>query len=406
MSWYEPPGDGRDDEARRKEEGTTPDPAINAKPSTPLAWKLSSAAAVLIALVAGFVLASDAFTAAMLFLVILLGLVVAHEFAHFFTAKLFGVYVHEFGVGFPPRIWATRYGETEYSVNWLPLGGFVRLMGEEDPTDPRSLATKPRWQRFIVLVSGAVTNLILPVFLFAIAFMIPHEESVGRAVVQGVIPDSPAAEAGLQQGDVIYAVDGREAKNVTEAGRYIHLNLGEETTITVKRGNEFVTVDVQPRWDYPANQGPTGITIGSQYAFTETVSQAPWTAVGNGFRATIDTLLLARNEIVSWFRGGGGPEVAGPVGIAQTTGEVARAGGAPPLFELAALLSINLGVLNLLPLPMLDGGRVFFLLVEVVRGGRRIAPEKEALVHLVGFVMFMALAIVVTFADVSRIVNG
>jgi regulator of sigma E protease len=117
-------------------------------------------------------------------------------------------------------------------------------------------------------------------------------------------------------------------------------------------------------------------------------------------------MILARNEFISWFKGGSSPEVAGPVAIAQTTGEVAREGGASPLLELAALLSINLGIINLLPLPMLDGGRVMFLVIEFLRGGRRIAPEKEALVHLVGFVLFMALAVVVTFADVSRIVNG
>ena len=140
--------------------------------------------------------------------------------------------------------------------------------------------------------------------------------------------------------------------------------------------------------------------------FTETVADPPWESIPRGFDATIDSLVLARNEIVSWFKGGTTPEVAGPVGIAQTTGEIAREGGVTPLLQLAALLSINLGVLNLLPLPMLDGGRVMFLLVEVARGGRRIAPEKEALVHLVGFALFIALAVAVTFSDITRIANG
>ena len=368
--------------------------------------RLGTAVTVLVALTVTYVMASDAVTAALLFIVILLGLVVAHEFAHFATAKLFGVYVHEFGVGFPPRIWAKRFGDTEYSINWLPIGGFVRLMGEEDASDPRSLAAHPRWQRFIILVSGAVTNLLLPVVLFAFAFTIPHEESIGRAVIQEVMVGSPAEAAGLQQGDIIHEIDGRNTQNVAEAGRYIRLNLGDETDIRVMRDGEFMTVSVTPRWGPPEGQGPTGILIAAQYPFTETVSQMPWESLGNGVRATFDTLILARNELLGWFRGGRGPQVAGPVAIAQTTGEVAREGGVPPLFELAALLSINLGVLNLLPLPMLDGGRVMFLLLEVVRGGRRIAPEREALVHLVGFVLFMALAVVVTFADVTRIVNG
>ncbi|MGE3411280.1 MAG: RIP metalloprotease [Dehalococcoidia bacterium] len=362
--------------------------------------------AVAAALALALALARDATSSALLFVLILVGLVVAHEFAHFITAKMFGIYVMEFGIGFPPRIWGKRFGETEYTINWLPIGGFVRLMGEEDPTHPRSLASRPRWQRFIVLASGSVMNLILPIFLFAIAFTIPHEESVGRAIISEVAPGSPAAEAGLQPRDVIYEIDGRDAKNSIDAGRLIRINMGQETDIQVKRGNEFVTVQVTPRWTPPAGQGPTGIRIAPQYGFTETVSQPPWESIPNGLRTTLDTMILARNEFISWFRGGNSPEVAGPVAIAQTTGEVAREGGVSPLLELAALLSINLGIINLLPLPMLDGGRVFFLLIEVVRGGRRIAPEKEAMVHLVGFVVFMALAIVVTFADVSRIVNG
>lgn len=375
-----------------------------AAPSKPRIF--STLVTIVTALALSFVLARDATSAALIFIVILIGLVVAHEFAHFLTAKLFGVYVMEFGIGFPPRAFGKRFGETEYTVNWLPIGGFVRLMGEEDPTHPRSLASRPKWQRFIVLASGSVMNLILPILLFAIAFTIPHEESVGRAIIAQVVEGSPAQAAGLQQNDIIYEIGGRDAKNSIEAGRLIRLNMGNETDVQVKRGGEFVTVELTPRWTPPEGQGPTGITIAPQYGFTETVSQPPWESIPNGFRTTIDTMILARNEFISWFKGGSGPEVAGPVAIAQTTGEVAREGGVSPLLELAALLSINLGIINLLPLPMLDGGRVMFLVIEFLRGGRRIAPEKEALVHLVGFALFMALAVVVTFADVNRIVNG
>ena len=378
------------------------------KPEAPVSKPriVSTLFTVVAAIVLAFVFARDATSAALLFVVILIGLVVAHEFAHFLTAKLFGVYVLEFGIGFPPKIWGKRFGETEYTLNWLPIGGFVRLMGEEDPTHPRSLASRPAWQRLIVLAAGSVMNLLLPILLFAIAFTIPHEESVGRAIIAEVVPDSPAAAAGLKTNDIIYEIGGRTAKNSVEAGRLIRLNLGNDTAIQVKRGAEFVTVDVKPRWTPPAGQGPTGIKIAPQYGFTETVSQPPWESIPNGLRTTVDTMILARNEFISWFKGGSGPEVAGPVAIAQTTGEVAREGGVSPLLELAALLSINLGIMNLLPLPMLDGGRVMFVLIEVVRRGRRIAPEKEALVHLVGFALFMILAVVVTFSDITRIVNG
>ncbi|MSQ28901.1 MAG: RIP metalloprotease [Dehalococcoidia bacterium] len=375
-----------------------------ARPST--ARLVSTAVSVLVAIALAAVFARSALTSALLFSVILVTLVVAHEAAHFVTAKLFGVRVLEFGVGFPPRVWAKQYGETEYSVNWLPLGGFVRLLGEEDPTDPRSLASRPAWQRIVVLASGSIVNLVLPVILFAFAFTIPHEEAIGRAVVSGVVANSPAAAAGVREGDVIYTIGGREAKNTIETGRLIRLNVGYDTTLRVQRGEEFVTLHVTPRWAPPAGQGPTGISIAPQNTFTDVVAQPPWVSLPNGARATLETMVLARNEVVGWFKGGAGPQVAGPVAIAQTTGEVARQGGLAPLLELAALLSINLGILNLLPLPMLDGGRVLFVLIEVVRRGRRIAPEKEAMVHLVGFVLFIALAVAVTFSDVSRIVSG
>ena len=367
-----------------------------------------TALSVLVALVAAYLFAPNAVMAALIFGVMLVVLIVAHELAHFVTAKLFGVRVHEFGIGFPPRIWGRRIGETEYTLNWLPVGGFVRLMGEEDPSDPRALAAKPRWQRFVVLVSGAAVNLMLPVLLFAIAFTIPHEESIGRAVVSSVVEGAPADRAGLEVGDVIYEIGGRNAKNVREASRLVRLNLGKRIDIRVRRGGEFETVSVTPRWAPPAGQGPTGIIIYSQYPFTETVSQPPWESIPNGLRATLDTVVLARNEIISRIkgRGGGGPALMGPVGIAQATGAIAREGGIPPLFELAALLSLNLGIINLLPLPALDGGRIFFLLLEVARRGKRIAPEREMLVHLVGFVLFIALFVAITFADISRIVSG
>jgi regulator of sigma E protease len=224
-------------------------------------------------------------------------------------------------------------------------------------------------------------------------------------VISAIVPGSPAEVAGFQRGDVIFEIGGRDAKNVTAVARMVRIEMGHLTTIRVKRGNEFLDIPVEPRWAFPSGQGPTGITIGAQYPFTERVSMPPWEAFPTGVRATLDTLMLARNQMIGWVKGGAGPGVAGPVGIAQATGEAAKA-GVPPLFEIAALLSINLGMINLLPLPALDGGRIFFLLLEVVRRGKRIAPEKEALVHLVGFALFIVLTIVVTFADVSKLLGG
>ncbi|RLT38538.1 MAG: RIP metalloprotease [Chloroflexi bacterium] len=372
---------------------------------------------VAVAVVAMAMYARNALISTALFLVILLGLVMAHEAAHFFTAKAFGIMVHEFAFGFPPRIWGKRIGETIYTFNWLPVGGFVRLEGEEAAEGPRSFASQAAWKRFIVLAAGAVTNLLLPIFLFSLALTFPHQLPEGRAKVTGVVAGTPAEAAGLKPDDVIIAIGGRNAKNISEASRYVRLNQGKTFDMEVTRGGQSMHVAVYGRWAPPTGQGPTGISIApleirsDGRPYTITASQLPWESIPNAMRMTWDTMILARNEVVGWFKGTGGPQFAGPVGIAQTTGEVARssettAGAISPLLELAALLSINLGIMNLLPLPMLDGGRIFFLLIEVVRGGKRIAPEREAIVHMIGFAAFIVLAIVVTFADISRILGG
>ena len=346
------------------------------------------------------------------FVAIILVLIVIHELGHYLTAKLFGVKVLEAGIGYPPRAWGFTRRGTIYSINWLPLGGFVRLLGEEDPSDPQSLAAKPRWQRLIVLASGSGMNFLLPILLFAIAFMIPRQVAVGPAFINIVEPDAPAAVAGLQAADVILELNGESIKNTQEVSRLIRLNLGETITFTVKRqlfggGSEIVTIPVQARWSPPSGQGPTGIRIANLYPqFTETESYPPWAAIGKGWTSTVDSLTLARNQVIVLFKGGSGPAVAGPVGIAQATGEVVDEAGWQVLLDLAAILSINLAIINILPLPMLDGGRIAFVLLEIARRGKRIAPEKEALVHFFGLALIITVAVVVTYFDVVRIFSG
>jgi len=338
---------------------------------------------------------------------VLVVLIVAHELGHFITAKLTGVKVLEAGLGYPPRIWGFTWRSTIYSINWLPLGGFVRLLGEEDPSDPGSLAAKPRWVRLLVLASGSGMNFILPILLFAIAFMIPRDVNVGLTQITDVVPDAPAQEAGLQSGDVIFEINDEEVRNIREVSLAIRLNLGETIDFTVKHPDGVVeTIPVHARWAPPQGQGPTGIMIGNMYSFTEKESFPPWQAIPKGWTATLDSLILARNEVITWFKGSSGPDVAGPVGIAQATGEVVEQAGWQVLFDFAALLSINLAIINILPLPMLDGGRIAFVLLEIARRGKRIAPEKEALVHLVGLALIITLAVAITYFDVLRIIRG
>lgn len=452
------------------------------------------------------------------FLGVLLGLLIIHEAAHFFTAKLFGVKVLEAGIGMPPRIWGFRWRDTDYTLNAIPLGAFVRMKGEEDPNEatgelaPDSLAAQPKWKRTIIIGSGAAINLVAAIVLMTISLMIPHDVSQSAALIGTVAPDSPAEDAGLKSGDEIYSINGRRVKNTSDAGYLIRLNRGETISITVERADalggtpQLLEKQVYARWDTPSDedecgikqaQGPTGITIsaknlvgpfsytpeeradlekanrkallehrklvaddapawclgGGRFGFssiddercaglsderrahaeelkrdlfpesdypcfefqpgpnyeipTESESLPPWTAFSRGTRLSFESLIFMRNLVWAKIRGfdGDGP-VTGPIGIAQATGEVVESAGYLQLISLAASLSMSLAVLNFLPIPAVDGGRLFFILIEFLRRGRRIAPEKEALVHLAGFAALIMLFLVVTYFDILRVVNG
>ncbi|KPK46534.1 MAG: hypothetical protein AMJ77_05820 [Dehalococcoidia bacterium SM23_28_2] len=350
------------------------------------------------------------------FVGILIALIIVHELGHFVAAKLTGVRVVEAGLGYPPRIWGKEFRGTIYSINALPLGGFVRMLGEEDPSHPDSLAAKPAWVRLIVLSAGSGMNFALPFLLFTISFMIPRDVPIGLTQIVQVIDGSPAQEAGLREGDIILAINDNDVRNVQEVGTQIRLNLGETLTMRVKRETEYEEIPVYARWAPPnyvddegeeKRQGPTGIIIAALYpGMSESESFPLWEAFPKSINTTFQVLTLARNEVISWFKGGGRPEVAGPVGIAQATGEVVEEEGYRPMLDFAALLSINLAIINILPLPMLDGGRIVFVLIEVARRGKRVAPEKEALVHLIGLTLIIGLAIVVTYFDVLRVLRG
>lgn len=369
------------------------------------------------------------------FVVILIVLVLVHEFGHYLTAKLAGVRVLEFGLGYPPKLWSFRIGKrrtpvpagdasladeederTEYSINALPLGGFVRLLGEEDPSDPHSLAAKPRPTRIVVLAAGAVMNLILPVVLFTVTFMIPQEVPVGRVVIEQVAANSPAQAAGLQSGDQIVTINGDKVQNISDVATDIRLDQGQTMIWQIRRGRDSLTKQVYARWNPPqevdpqtgqkVQQGPTGIELSTPDTFTQKESYPIWQAAAKGVQSTVNAVVLVRNQIISEIAARSAPQVEGPIGIAQATGEVARQAGWTALLQLAALLSISLAIFNILPLPMLDGGRIFFVVIEIVRGGRRIAPEKEALVHFIGLVVLLGLVAVISYFDIVRIIHG
>lgn len=339
------------------------------------------------------------------FLAILAVLIIAHEFGHFITARAFGVKVEEFGLGFPPRLLHIKRGETIYSLNATPLGGFVRLAGEQDPSVPRSLASRRVGPRILILSAGSLMNILLPLLFFSIAFMIPSDTVIGQVVIREVAVGSPAATAGIEAGDNILDVNGKPIRNSADLQRNIQLNLGKEITILLRRDSVTKQVDVTPRWQPPQGQGAIGIRIEMLNPGVIKESHPPWEAVPLAVREGIDTLVLFKNGIESMVIGAAPVEVAGPVGIAQITGEVAKA-GISPLLEFAAFLSINLAIINIFPLPALDGGRVAFALLEWVRRGKRISPKTEGLVHLIGFMVLIALVLVVTYQDIVRISGG
>ena len=382
---------------------------------------------------------------------ILGALVLFHELGHFATAKLFGIKVLEFGFGFPPKLFGIPFRGTIYSVNLIPLGGFVRMLGEEDPTDPQSFARQAVGKRMIVLAAGSAMNMLLPVIIFTILFALPHETLLGGSViVTSVAPSSPAQEAGLRAGDVILAVDGEAVTSPSElislakngGGEPIVLSLRKASSVTgLASSPEFMTsqtVRVVPRTDPPrlkvvdqvtnpqtqvsvANasrydsnlgvgdtmtQGAIGVMIGLTNAKFGMTTEPVWTAVISAVKTIWSVLSFTWSGIADGISTGTNPGIAGPVGIAQATGEIVEERGFSQVYQMAAILSISLGVLNMLPIPALDGGRFMFVVIEWVRRGKRVSPKKEGLVHLVGFAVLIGLILVITFFDITKVASG
>jgi len=380
-------------------------------------------------------------------------LVFIHELGHFVTAKWFGIKVTEFGFGFPPRILGVRYRGTLYSLNWVPLGGFVRMVGEENPRHPRSFARQAIWKRVIVLTAGSFMNLVFPIIVFTVLFILPHDTIVGTVVISGVSPGSPAQAAGIRPNDSVLEIEGNKINNHLELVREVTLRLGKVTEFTVRRGTivtgipfspELAPVEkitLVPRLHVPeqtvvhqvkdpvheialeeirlinpdaqpgdkVRQGAMGVMIGTANPKVVSSSYPVWDSVPLAVARVWDVVVVTRRGFIQWARGGPDPGIAGPVGIAQATGEIAGEIpniGFSPLFEFVALLSVSLGVINVLPIPALDGGRLLFVIIEWLRRGKRISPQREGFVHLVGFATLIGLIVVMSYRDVLRIIAG
>jgi len=348
----------------------------------------------------------------MIFLTILafigiLGLLIfAHELGHFLTAKAAGVKVEEFAFGFPPRLLSIKRGETRYSINLLPIGGYVKMLGEEDPTHPGSLASKGALTRLAVLGAGPLMNILLPIILFSIAFMIPAAVIKGNVQITEAAPGSPAESAGIEAGDIIISVNNHPIENISDLQTETLLNLGKSITLDIESKDGIAKqVSLVPRWNPPEDEGAMGIGIDLVNTYEASVSYPFWEAIPKGAQESWQTIYLMRNEVARWFAQKEAPQLTGPVGIFQITGMATEAGPSY-LMQFAAFLSINLAIINLFPIPALDGGRIALVLLEIVRRGKRISPRREQMAHLIGFIMLMGLIITITSIDVLRLIRG
>lgn len=362
-----------------------------------------------------------------IFLIVLSLLVFVHELGHFVMAKRAGMKVHEFGFGFPPRLIGIQKikgkwkivsqnadpDHTVYSINAIPLGGFVKIMGEDSDEidDPRSFTSKSFFAKLITLAAGVVMNVILAWLLLSIGFMaglpvavqdLSEIPSNGQFTNQQVAivdiqPGSPAEKSGLQPSDIIQNVDGQTFSQIKDLQLYIHDHHGQQIAFDVKRVNQEKHVTVQAL-DNPVDGGLVGIGL----AAYGKLKFSPPTALVQGAKTTYLQLSNIVQGLYHLFSAGEGlKSLGGPVKIAQLTGQVADL-GLIPLLQFSAFLSLNLAILNTLPFPALDGGRMLFLIVEKIRG-RKNNPLIEQYANTIGFFVLLLLMAVITVRDISQL---
>jgi regulator of sigma E protease len=361
-------------------------------------------------------------------------LVLIHEAGHFFAARAAGVKVLEFGIGFPflGRIFKFKRGETTYSVNWLLFGGFVQLYGEDAGSGkgPHSFSSKNVWVRFFIAIAGILVNIGLAVILFTIllatsGFKIDFQSpvpnnfpfgSVNQFVLIGnVASDSPAELAGMERGDKILAVDGNKVNGVTQVQEYVQLNKGKPITFTLQNINENSPSDIVaiPRIDPPEGQGALGIGLDEGQTLSyESVPEKVFVGVLHSVNM-IDFQLAGLTSFLSQSVEQKSIEpiasqASGPVRIVAVLGVLVQNSGDQLLkviLTFTALISLMLGIGNLLPIPALDGGRLFFFLIEGVTG-KKVKPKIENMIHAIGFAVLLFLMVLIVFNDFYRIFTG
>lgn len=371
---------------------------------------------------------------ALIFIAVLSLLVFVHELGHFYTARRFGVKAQEFGFGFPPRAigcyrdsngrWRRVLGNkaadeldapgTVYSLNWLPIGGFVNIKGENgaEKGASDSFASKKIWQRAVILAAGVIMNVVLAWFLFSVGYLIglpQSTEELGRkaivsdasVLVAEVLPGRPAALAGLQANDKIISINGQALSTYQELQATLAPLSGSPVTLEIERGGERLDLTATPN-----DSGSGRATIGVSVYSSGLVRYPFFNAIFEGAKTTVillkEIFLAFANLIGGLFSGQAvGDDFAGPVGIASITGQAARL-GFTYLLQFVALLSLNLAVINILPLPALDGGRIVFLVIEKIKG-RPVKREVENVIHNLFFFLLIGLILLITYSDIAKL---
>lgn len=325
-------------------------------------------------------------------------IILVHELGHFLAARYVGIDVQEFAIGFGPKLAGFTNRGTNFSVRLFPLGGYVKMLGEEEGFDSDNVASyqnKTPWQRMLVIAAGPIMNFLLAILLFVIIFGAFSIYQVDEPIIGSITPGLPAEQAGLAAGDKILAIDAHEMDSWNDVVNYIRAGQGEAMTFLVQRDGQTRELEVVPR------MGESGyLEIGIGVATTRL-------PIGASIKAGImETLNLTKSILVTigqiFTRQIPADDLTGPIGIVYYVGQAARVGLVNVLF-LAALISVNLGLFNLLPIPALDGSKLVFLGIEIIRR-KPLDPNKENLVHLVGFALLISLMIIVMYRDILRFI--
>jgi len=348
------------------------------------------------------------------FIIMLLALVLVHEFGHFIVAKWAGCGVKEFAFGFPPRLFSFVHGGTRYAFNLLPLGGYVKIEGEdmnEANPSPTSFAGKSAPWRIFILSAGVMMNVVLAVVLLGVQAGIgvptlATDETIGqlhdvRTYIIEVLPGSPAEQAGIQPLDRVVSVGSVSQPSIEQLQAIVAEQAGQELVMEIESRGIHEMITLMPRVNPPVDEGAMGVVLQAAGLKKVVWWQAPWTGIkrtGQMLSAIAVQFWLLLQRLVS--EGTVGDVLSGPVAIAIYTNEVTTM-GASYVLEFAALISLNLAIINILPFPALDGGRILFIGIEIITR-RRLPARIEHLAHLTGFALLIALMLFVTFKDIER----